>query len=493
MAKIEKLNFYKVESGNWYGIAFYEDGEISVTSEMTEITKLINEAASEFGDISKMTAKDKVKLLTEKGILNREIKDVIKYFTRVYENDDEKEATKIIRIDVERISGKSETIATFENGKIKEEDREIDTNSEKKYDSIISEIKDIYHLDMTNVKEASILEDIGVVREKQMAKEKDKSTIETVDPYDENVDYEDEDIENDKETFGMKIKNLVVRNWKKTIAILTAGAVLTVGGIHIGKKIQKDKQPEVPNNNPVEDDIYIPEVTPNNEVEIVFDQKTPLPTPEPTPTVEPTQVPVTSPLCKVEYINQSDESLGEETIDLNSTDLENVFYVGNSEDYGGVDAMSNNLNNPEENAKPEYVNLIYYQNLVQDENDMKYINYLANLRNYVAETYITNTEDQDVIDYAIVDTNRSLVSLIKYDNKELNSGKSFSELSPDAKNIVLQIAQQISTPLVSIEMNVPYDITNQATGEVTNEFINYDQVKEMLIDTYEKVNGGYSR
>ena len=144
MAKIEKLNFYKVESGNWYGIAFYEDGEISVTSEMTEITKLINEAASEFGDISKMTAKDKVKLLTEKGILNREIKDVIKYFTRVYENDDEKEATKIIRIDVERISGKSETIATFENGKIKEEDREIDTNSEKKYDSIISEIKDMY-------------------------------------------------------------------------------------------------------------------------------------------------------------------------------------------------------------------------------------------------------------------------------------------------------------------------------------------------------------
>ena len=37
MAKIEKLNLYKVEGGKWYGIAFYEDREISVTSEMTEI------------------------------------------------------------------------------------------------------------------------------------------------------------------------------------------------------------------------------------------------------------------------------------------------------------------------------------------------------------------------------------------------------------------------------------------------------------------------
>lgn len=472
MAKIEKLNLYKVEGGKWYGIAFYEDGEISVTSEMTEIEKLINEAANELGDISKMNAKDKVKLLTEKGILHREIKDVIKYFTRVYEYDDEKAATKIIRIDVERISGKTETIATFENGKIKEENREIDTNSDQKYDSVIGEIKDIYHLDMTDDKEASILQDIGVIRKKQITKEKDK------------------------ETFGMKIKNLTVRNWKKTLAILTAGAVLTVGGIHIGKKIQKDKQPEVSNNNPVEDDIYIPEVTPNNEVEIVFDQATPLPTPEPTPTptVEPTQVPVTSPLCKVKYINQSGESLGEETIDLNTTDLENVFYVGNSEDYGGVDAMGNNLNNPEENAKPEYVNLIRYQNLVQDENDMKYINYLANLRNYVVELYITSSEDQrDTIDSEIVNANSSLVSLIKYDNEELNSGKSFSELSHDAQNIVLEIAQQIYRPLVAVKMNVPYDITNEATGEVQNEFINYEQMAEILVDAYEKVNGGYSR
>lgn len=472
MAKIEKLNLYKVEGGKWYGIAFYEDGEISVTSEMTEIEKLINEAASELGDISKMNAKDKVKLLTEKGILHREIKDVIKYFTRVYEYDDEKAATKIIRIDVERISGKTETIATFENGKIKEENREIDTNSDQKYDSVIGEIKDIYHLDMTDGKEASILQDIGVIRKKQITKEKDK------------------------ETFGMKIKNLTVRNWKKTLAILTVGAVLTVGGIHIGKKIQKDKQPEVSNNNPVEDDIYIPEVTPNNEVKIVFDQATPLPTPEPTPTptVEPTQVPVTSPLCKVKYINQSGESLGEETIDLNTTDLENVFYVGNSEDYGGVDAMGNNLNNPEENTKPEYVNLIRYQNLVQDENDMKYINYLANLRNHVVKLYITSSEDQrDIIDSEIVNANSSLVSLIKYDNKELNSGKSFSELSHDAQNIVLEIAQQIYRPLVAVEMNVPYDITNEATGEVQNEFINYEQMAEILVDAYEKVNGGYSR
>lgn len=447
MAKIEKLNFYKVESGNWYGIAFYEDGEISVTSDDAEKEKLINEAASELGDISKMTLKDKVKLLTEKGILHREIKDVIKHIK--YDEAEEK-------LIVERLSGKVE---------------EISSKEKDKFDSIVDEFKDIYHLNLFDESDIKKINSLNI------------------------SDMHNEDTYDDEARLGTGIKNLVVRNWKKTIAILTAGAVLTVGGIHIGKKIQKDKQPEVTNNNPVEDDIYISEVTPNNEAEFVFDQKTPLPTPEPTPTptVEPTQVPVTSPLCKVEYINQSGESLGEETIDLNSTDLENVFYVGNSEDYGGVDAMSNNLNNPEENAKPEYVNLIYYQNLVQDENDMKYINYLANLRNYVAETYITNTEDQDVIDYAIVDTNRSLVSLIKYDNKELNSGKSFSELSPDAKNIVLQIAQQISTPLVSIEMNVPYDITNQATGEVTNEFINYDQVKEMLIDTYEKVNGGYSR
>lgn len=510
MAKIEKLNFYKVESGNWYGIAFYEDGEISVTSEMTEITKLINEAASEFGDISKMTAIDKVKLLTEKGILHREIKDVIKYFTRVYEYDDEKKSKQIIKNVVERISGKTEVITTFVNGKMREEDRGIDTPLSRKQESIRNEIKNIYHLDMRSIEELPILEDIGVVREEIIPKKKNKSTIETVDLRDENVDYEDEnvdydnedvdyddeDIKEDKETFGMKIKNFAVKNWKKTVAVLTAGAVLTVGGIHIGKKIQKDKQTEVPNNNPVEDDIYIPEVTPNNEVEIVFDQKTPLPTPEPTPTptVEPTQVPVTSPLCKVEYINQSDESLGEETIDLNSTDLENVFYVGNSEDYGGVDAMGNNLNNPEENAKPEYVNLIYYQNLVQDENDMKYINYLANLRNYVVELYITSSEDQrDIIDSEIVNANKSLVSLIKYDNKELNSGKSFSELSSDAQNIVLKIAQQIYRPLVAVEMNVPYDITNEATGEVQNEFINYEQMAEILVDAYEKVNDGYSR
>lgn len=502
MAKIEKLNLYKVEGGKWYGIAFYEDREISVTSEMTEIEKLINEAASEFGDISKMNATDKVKLLTEKGILHREIKDVIKYFTRVYEYDDEKKSKQIIKNVVERISGKTEVIATFENGKMKEEDRGIDTPSGRKRVSITEEIKNTYHLSM-NIEELPILEDIGVVREEIIMKKKNKSTIETVDPYDENVDYEDEDvdyededIENDKETFGMKIKNFAVRNWKKTVAILTAGAVLTVGGIHIGKKIQKDKQPEVSNNNPVEDDIYIPEVTPNNEVEIVFDQATPLPTPEPTPTptVEPIQVPVTSPLCKVKYINQSGESLGEETIDLNATDLDDVFYVGNSEDYGGVDAMGNNLNNPEENAKPEYVNLIRYQNLVQDENDMKYINYLADLRNYVVELYITSSEDQrDIIDSEIVNANRSLVSLIKYDNKELNSGKSFSELSHDAQNIVLKIAQQIYRPLVAVEMNVPYDITNEATGEVQNEFINYEQMAEILVDAYEKVNDGYSR
>lgn len=487
MAKIEKLNLYKVEGGKWYGIAFYEDREISVTSEMTEIEKLINEAASEFGDISKMNATDKVKLLTEKGILHREIKDVIKYFTRVYEYDDEKKSKQIIKNVVERISGKTEVIATFENGKMKEEDRGIDTPSGRKRVSITEEIKNTYHLSM-NIEELPILEDIGVVREEIIMKKKNKSTIETVDPYDENVDYEDENIENDKETFGMKIKNFAVRNWKKTVAILTAGAVLTVGGIHIGKKIQKDKQPEVSNNNPVEDDIYIPEVTPNNEVEIVFDQATPLPTPE------PTQVSVTSPLCKVKYINQSGESLGEKTIDLNATDLENVFNVGNSEDYGGVDAMGNNLNNPEENAKPEYVNLIRYQNLVQDENDMKYINYLADLRNYVVELYITSSEDQrDIIDSEIVNANRSLVSLIKYDNKELNSGKSFSELSHDAQNIVLKIAQQIYRPLVAVEMNVPYDITNEATGEIQNEFINYEQMAEILVDAYEKVNGGYSR
>ena len=156
--------------------------------------------------------------------------------------------------------------------------------------------------------------------------------------------------------------------------------------------------------------------------------------------------------------------------------------------------MGNNLNNPEENAKPEYVNLIYYQNLVQDENDMKYINYLANLRNYVVELYITSSEDQrDIIDSEIVNANKSLVSLIKYDNKELNSGKSFSELSSDAQNIVLKIAQQIYRPLVAVEMNVPYDITNEATGEVQNEFINYEQMAEILVDAYEKVNDGYSR
>lgn len=509
MAKIEKLNLYKVEGGKWHGIAFYEDGEISVTSEMTEIEKLINEAASELGDISKMTAKDKVKLLTEKGILHREIKDIIKYFTRVYEYDDEKKSKQIIKNVVERISGKTEVIATFENGKMKEEYRGIDTPSGRKRVSISEEIKNTYHLSMSNIEEEPILEDIGVVREEIIPKKKNKSTIETVDLRDENVDYEDEnvdydnedvdyddeDIENDKETFGMKIKNLTVRNWKKAVAILTAGVVL-VGGIHIGKKIQKDKQPEVTNNNPVEDDIYIPEVTPNNEVEFVFDPSTPLPTPEPTPTptVEPTQVPVTSPLCKVEYINQSGESLGKETIDLNSTDLEGVFSAGNSEECGGVDAMGNNLNNPEENAKPEYVNLIYYQNLVQDENDMKYINYLANLRNYVVELYITSSEDQrDIIDSEIVNANKSLVSLIKYDNKELNSGKSFSELSPDAQNIVLKIAQQIYRPLVAVEMNVPYDTTNEATGEVQNEFINYEQMAEILVDAYEKVNDGYSR
>lgn len=442
MANILKVKIYVKENKNGL-VVFYEDGKRKVAFNDEDIKNLINESVIQLGGSEDMSLIEKIKFLNKEGIITKSSKDIIKHITLVYEkNEDGIETKKVI---VERLSG------------LKEEKESLN--------EVTDELKETY-----DISSVEALEEMNILERKKNNAKKHA------------------------------IKNFIC-NKKKLISVIVAGAVLVTGGYHLIKNKKDDnKQP----NNDYNDSENV-DYTDNtnqyeNENEMTFDPTISLPTPEPTvvptqeptvvPTPEPTAVPTIEPTaepiqftfepdCVVEYMNQDGYMISRE--EYGKDNLDNIYYMGNAEEYCGMDTLGNYLANPEENPKPEIINIINYNNIVSDQDEMEYIKYFASLRNEIATNAMTlGGENREALEYNIVSANSEIVRLIRDNGTIFQSSKTFDTLSEEARNAVLQISQQIYRPFGSINMVVSY---NNGQEQLTP-----DDVATIIVDAY-----GYSK
>lgn len=439
---IERINAYKV-NGTWYAIRIYDNGDFIISPvSNNEYIEMINELYSRHFSNDNVDIKIKFKkLLDAKKINNDHTRDFIFKVVKRYELDKNDNKTEV-EYTIERMSGKTETIG------------------ESEFKKISRELKNTY-----GTNDVSKLQEVGIYQEKRRR---------------------------------LKfVKNLVLGNRKKLVKVLKTGAILVVGvtvgvtassiGKDVKEKFTQPKPLEDDNNNKIESQVDgdFFDYTPGNQTEITYNPSTPIPTLESQVSyVEPQEV---SSYCEISYINENgQEVLPRERIEKDEYGswLNQAYEEGNDANFGGVDAIGNNLNNPEKNPRPEYVNLINYVNVVDDQSDMIYITALANARNEISKTYITGS-DYDNINNKIVDANKLLVYLIKHNGLEYNSGKTFDTLSPEAQNLALQISQQIYRPLCSVNMTF--------TDDMSGEIIDYNVMTDILVDAYDKINNGYSK
>lgn len=439
---IKRMNAYKVND-TWYAIRIYDNGDFTMSPVSdNELMEMIEDLYSHYFSDNNVDMHTKFRELVAAGKINSESrKDFIFKITKEYELDKNDNKTEI-EYTIERISGQKET---------------TDERGFKKLSR--GELKNTY-----GTSDVSKLQEAGIYQEKRKR---------------------------------LKfVKNLNLRNKKALWRVLSIGGILVIGGTcfsigkNIERKVTQPKPSDGNNNNQIENqidgDMNFYDYTPDNQTEINYDPSTPIPPLEstPAPYVDPQEV---SSYCEISYIGENEqEVLPSERIEIDEYGnwLNQAYEKGNDAEFGGVDAIGNNLNNPEANPRPEYVNLINYVNVVDDPSDMAYITALANARNEISKTYITSS-DHDDINNKIVDANKLLVYLIKNNGQEFNSGKTFDTLSPEAQNLVLQISQQIYRPLCSVNMTFADDMSG--------EIVDYNVMTNILVDAYDRINNGYSR